>query len=102
MGEVSTTLPRIACSTMAYDLQLKGCTTFRPNPNWTLCARIMRRRGASLLHVWSGRSDQEVAMKIESTTFGTIAIDGTTYQHDVVVRLSGEIVSKKKKLSKKL
>jgi len=22
---------------MAYDLQLKGCTTFRPNPaNWTL------------------------------------------------------------------
>jgi hypothetical protein len=47
-------------------------------------------------------SDQEVAMKIESTTFGAITIDGTTYQHDVVVRLSGEVVKRKKKLSKKL
>ena len=43
-------------------------------------------------------SDQEVAMKIESTTFGTITIDGTTYQHDVVVRLSGDVVKRKKKL----
>ena len=41
-------------------------------------------------------------MKIESTTFGAITIDGTTYQHDVVVRLSGEVVRRKKKLSKKL
>ena len=40
-------------------------------------------------------------MKIESTTFGAIAIDGTTYQHDVVVRLSGEVVKRKKKLSRK-
>src|SRR3984893_7105995 len=47
-------------------------------------------------------SDQEVAMKIESTTFGAITIDGTTYQHDVVVRLSGEVVKRKKKLSRKL
>src|SRR6202011_2770224 len=47
-------------------------------------------------------SDQEVAMKIESTTFGAITIDGTTYQHDVVVRLSGEVVKRKKRLSKKL
>src|SRR5260370_2559940 len=47
-------------------------------------------------------SDQEVAMKIESPTFGAITIDGTTDQHDVVVRLSGEFVKRKKKLSKKL
>src|SRR6202171_4429655 len=47
-------------------------------------------------------SDQEVAMKIENTTFGAITIVGTTYQHDVVVRLSGEVVKRKKKLSKKL
>src|SRR5260370_35132898 len=47
-------------------------------------------------------SDQEAAMKIESTTFGAITIDGTTYEHDVVVRLSGEDVKRKKKLSKKL
>jgi hypothetical protein len=41
-------------------------------------------------------------MKIESTTFGTITIDGKTYEHDVIVRLSGEVVKRKKQLSKKL
>ena len=41
-------------------------------------------------------------MRIESTTFGTITIDGKTYEHDVLVRLSGEVVKRKKKLSKKL
>jgi len=40
-------------------------------------------------------------MGIERTTFGTITIDGTTYDHDVIVRLSGQIVKRKKKLSKK-
>src|SRR6266403_1780108 len=40
-------------------------------------------------------------MKIDSTIFGAITIDGKTYQHDVVVRLSGEVVKRKKKLSKK-
>ena len=41
-------------------------------------------------------------MKIESTTFGAITIDGKTYEHDVVIRLSGEVVKRKKKLSKKI
>jgi hypothetical protein len=40
-------------------------------------------------------------MEIESTTFGTITIDGKTHEHDVVIRLSGEVVKRKKKLSKK-
>jgi hypothetical protein len=40
-------------------------------------------------------------MEIEGTTFGTITIDGETYEHDVVIRLSGEVVRRKKKLSKK-
>ena len=40
-------------------------------------------------------------MEIEGTTFGTITIDGKTYQHDVIIRLSGEVVKRKKKLSKK-
>src|SRR3974377_591036 len=31
------------------------------------------------------------AMEIESTTFGTITIDGKTYEHDVIIRLSGEM-----------
>ena len=34
-------------------------------------------------------------MEIERTTFGTITIDGKTYDHDVVIRLSGEIVKPK-------
>ena len=40
-------------------------------------------------------------MKIEDTTFGTITIEGKTYEHDVLIRLSGEVVKRKKKLSKK-
>ena len=40
-------------------------------------------------------------MEIENTTFGTITMDGKTYEDDVVVRLSGEVVKRKKKLSKK-
>jgi len=41
-------------------------------------------------------------MKIENTHFGSITIDGETYPHDVVVRLSGKIEKRKKKLSKKI
>jgi hypothetical protein len=41
-------------------------------------------------------------MKIDSTIFGAITIDGRTYEHDVIVRLSGEVVKRKKKLSKML
>src|SRR2546425_6984245 len=41
------------------------------------------------------------AMEIEGTTFGTITIDGKTYEHDVIIRLSGDVVKRNKKLSKK-
>jgi hypothetical protein len=41
-------------------------------------------------------------MQIGRTSFGSITIDGKTYEHDVVIRLSGEVVKRKKKLSKKL
>jgi hypothetical protein len=41
-------------------------------------------------------------MKIDGTEFGSITIDGTTYDHDVVIRLSAEVVKRKKKLSKRL
>ena len=40
-------------------------------------------------------------MTIEGTTFGSITIDGKTYDHDVIIRLSGEVVKWRKKLSKK-
>ena len=41
-------------------------------------------------------------MRINHTEFGEITIDGKTYEHDVIIRLSGEIVKRKKKLSKRL
>ena len=40
-------------------------------------------------------------MKIDSTEFGSITINGTTYGHDILIQLSGEVVKRKKKLSKK-
>jgi len=40
-------------------------------------------------------------MRIESTEFGSITIDGKCYDFDVVIRMSGEIAKRKKKLSKK-
>jgi hypothetical protein len=48
-----------------------------------------------------GNRNKGQAMEIEGTTFGTITIDGKTYEHDVIIRLSGEVVKRKKKLSKK-
>ena len=30
-------------------------------------------------------------MQIEATTFGSITIDGKTYEHDVIIRLSSEV-----------
>jgi hypothetical protein len=44
---------------------------------------------------------KDEAMEIESTKFDNITIDGKAYEHDVVIRLSGEVVKRKKKLSKK-
>src|SRR3979409_939432 len=40
-------------------------------------------------------------MEIERTTFGTITIDGKIYENAVIIRLSGEVARRKKKLSKK-
>ncbi|MCP4700670.1 MAG: hypothetical protein GY862_28020 [Gammaproteobacteria bacterium] len=40
-------------------------------------------------------------MQIDETRFGSITIDGKTFEHDIVIRLSGEIIKRKKKLSKK-
>ena len=40
-------------------------------------------------------------MPVDRTTFGSITVDGKTYEHDVIIRLSGEVVKRKKKLSKK-
>jgi hypothetical protein len=41
-------------------------------------------------------------MRIDHTAFGEITIEGKIYEHDVIIRLSGEVVKRKKKLSKQL
>ena len=40
--------------------------------------------------------------KIDETAFGSITIEGKTFEHDVIIRLNGEIEKRKKKLSKAL
>jgi len=37
---------------------------------------------------------------IDRTTFGAITIDGAVYEHDVIIRLNGQVKKRKKKLSK--
>ena len=37
---------------------------------------------------------------IDKTRFGSITIAGKTYDHDVIIRLDGEVKKRKKKLSK--
>jgi hypothetical protein len=50
---------------------------------------------------YTGVEYKDQAMEIENTTFGSITVDGKTYEHDVLIRLSGEVEKRKKKLSKK-
>ena len=37
---------------------------------------------------------------IDQTTFGSITIEGTVFEHDVLIRLNGQVKKRKKKLSK--
>ncbi len=39
--------------------------------------------------------------KIDSTSFGSITIEGETFEHDILIRLNGDVKKRKKKLSKK-
>src|SRR5713226_4311998 len=37
---------------------------------------------------------------IDQTSFGSITIEGTAFEHDVLIRLGGQVEKRKKKLSK--
>jgi len=37
---------------------------------------------------------------IDQTTFGSITVEGTVFEHDVLIRLNGRVKKRKKKLSK--
>ena len=40
--------------------------------------------------------------RIDQTKFGSITIEGTLFEHDVIIRLSGQVKKRKKKLSKEV
>jgi len=40
--------------------------------------------------------------KIDKTEFGSITINGTVFEHDVIIRLNGTVKKRKKKLSKRV
>lgn len=42
----------------------------------------------------------EMKPRIDGTRFGSITIEGETFERDVLIRLSGEVKKRKKKLSK--
>ena len=37
-------------------------------------------------------------MPIDATEFGSITVDGKTYEHDVIIRLSGKVEKRRKRL----
>src|SRR6478609_8668833 len=81
-----------------------GSCIRRLPPTWSCFSTVIKHHEAH----GSGKDvprpetrSQGADMEIESTKFGTITIDGKTYEHDVVIRLSGEVVKRKKKPSKK-
>jgi hypothetical protein len=39
-------------------------------------------------------------MSIDATEFGSITVDGKTYEHDVIIRLSSKVEKRRKRLSK--
>jgi hypothetical protein len=58
--------------------------------------RLNHGRNTKHLELWG----QIMNPKIDETVFGSISIEGELYEHDVLIRLSGDIKKRKKKLSK--
>jgi hypothetical protein len=46
------------------------------------------------------RRAEQKKMPIDATEFGSITVDGKTYEHDVIIRLSGKVEKRRKRLSK--
>lgn len=50
----------------------------------------------------SGVTEDMMKPKIDKTKFGSITIEGEKYDHDILIRLSGNIEKRKKKLSREV
>ena len=67
------------------------------------CGRIWASRARHADSQSTGdrrRPEGRQAVRIDRSEFGSITIDGKTYDHDVMIGLSGEVSKRKKKLSK--
>jgi hypothetical protein len=71
----------------------------RSRPHGSIPGRYIR--APDFTYIQECSSLRVSGMKIDSTEFGSITINGTTYTHDILIQLSGEVVKRKKKLSKK-
>jgi len=49
---------------------------------------------------WKTGNAKRTTMKIDKTAFGSITVDGITYEHDIVITAEGKVKKRKKKLSK--
>jgi Uncharacterized conserved protein (DUF2267) len=58
---------------------------------WPAPKSSKRRRSDGIL---------EETMRIDATEFGAITIDAKIYEHDVIIRLSGKVEKRRKRLSK--
>ena len=64
-------------------------------------ASLMAR--ADWRRIWICVTDlSEETMPIDATEFGAITINGKTYDHDVIIRLSGAVEKRRKRLSKEM
>jgi hypothetical protein len=72
--------------------------------------KVIRELPAPLRALWpdltrpsthnSSRGTEQKKMPIDATEFGSITVDGKTYEHDVIIRLSGKVEKRRKRLSK--
>jgi hypothetical protein len=56
----------------------------------------------SLASLMARADGREETMPIDATEFGAITINGKTYDHDVIIRLSGAVEKRRKRLSKEM
>ena len=72
-------------------------------PNFGREALRATQAGFRAPGIWIRVTDlSEETMPINATTFGTITINGKTYDHDVIIRLSGVVEKRRKRLSKEM
>jgi hypothetical protein len=55
---------------------------------------------AALARLGARDGEESMEPRIDRTQFGSVTIDGKVFDHDVIIRLGGQVKKRKKKLSK--